>query len=86
MKKTEFFSAENTELLQQKVNKWLGENKDIGIIDSGMTVGNDAKANYNFYVLYEAMEEVAAIAVSEQVENIIPTPESLSETTDTQLQ
>jgi hypothetical protein len=87
MKKTEFFTAEDTAQLQLSVNTWLSENKNIGIIETGMTtIDNNGKGSINFYILYETVEAAASVAISQQMENIIPETGSMSETSDAQLQ
>ena len=87
MKKTEFFTAEDTAQLQLSVNTWLSENKNVAIIETGMaTSDTNGKSSLNFYILYETLETATAVAISQQMENIIPETGSMSETSDAQLQ
>jgi hypothetical protein len=88
MKKTEFFTADDTAQLQRDVNTWLYQNKEIGIIETGMTtLSTGVKSSINFYILYEAMENAASVDIAREIENMIAEPDpSLSETSDAQLQ
>jgi hypothetical protein len=87
MKRTSFFSDENTAQLQLKVNEWLAENKQIGIIESGMSSAQERERPvYCFYILYELMEAAEAVAISEQLENIVPEINALAGPGSSQLQ
>ena len=87
MKKTEFFTANTPAELQLNVNSLLQEHKEIGIIDSGMTLAREKdKVVYSFYILYESVETATSATIAAQMENVLPEQESLSETSDSQLQ
>ena len=87
MKKTQFFSAENIDSLQAKVNRWLAKNKEIGIIETGLTSAPEGRNTvFSFYVLYEVLDSAATVAIAEQMETIIPATENLSQTDEAQLQ
>lgn len=78
MKKTKFFSEDSIDKLQRNVNSWLSKNKVIGIIRTDMQVATAvSKTSYCFYILYETTAMSAELALSEQMENVMPASEIL---------
>ena len=87
MKKTQFFSDNSVEALQQHVNAWLGGHKDIGVIHSGMTAAATTGAtSYSFYILYESLVNEAAADVSTALAEPIPAGAVLPGTGEIHLQ
>jgi len=73
--------------LQLNVNSWLEEHKEIGIIDSGMALGREEENTiYTFYIFYEIVENATSATIAAQMEDVLPEQESLSETSNSQLQ
>jgi len=76
MYKVKLFSAERMDLLQDTINEWLQENKEILIHNSNLTgnTGEDRGLNeYVFFILYadtgvqtEELKEMAASVTQEQ--------------------
>jgi len=83
MKKVQLFSANNIEDLQQKINTWLANNKDINVIETNLNTINkpdtiallDAEL-YSFYILYDivnqkAKEKEQQLQLQENVQSIM---------------
>jgi len=77
MKKVHFFSDTDLSMLQKSINEWLANNKNIEIIESGLsaTNQNDAKdrniVNHTFYILYITISQEAQ-AIEELIEQSKP--------------
>jgi len=75
MYKLKIFSGEKVVLLQQEINKWLLDNKDIVIHNSNLCGNNGENLGSNeyiFFILYsgsimqqQELKEMAAAAVQE---------------------
>lgn len=57
MKKVKIFTADAYDRLQQAVNEWLRENKDITVLTSNLEAVHKTATEYLFYILYSAMEQ-----------------------------
>ncbi|MBA3827539.1 MAG: hypothetical protein H0X33_01240 [Taibaiella sp.] len=64
MKKVQIFAGNDTTDLQLQINKWLGKNKDVQVINTNMdsAILNN-KIVYTFYILYDRIGE-AALAIN----------------------
>ncbi|BAV09212.1 hypothetical protein SAMN05421788_101652 [Filimonas lacunae] len=56
MKKVKIFAEGTYQQLQQSVNHWLGENKDISILSSNLEVKQKDSSEYLFYILYAGVD------------------------------
>lgn len=56
MKKVKIFSADSYISLQQAVNEWLDDNKDISITASNLDVVQKSAPEYLFYILYAGID------------------------------
>lgn len=56
MKKVKIFAANTHDRLQQVVNEWLQENKDIAITSSNLDVIQKDGTEYLFYILYGGID------------------------------
>ena len=75
MYKLKIFSGEKVVLLQQEINKWLLDNKDIVIHNSNLCGSNGENLGSNeyiFFILYsgsimqqQELKEMAAAAIQE---------------------
>lgn len=57
MKKVKIFAAETHDRLQQLVNDWLRENKDITVLTSNLETVQKTATEYLFYLLYSAIDQ-----------------------------
>lgn len=57
MKKIKIFAAETHDRLQQLVNEWLRENKDITILTSNLEAVQKTATEYLFYLLYSVIDQ-----------------------------
>ncbi|GGH77244.1 hypothetical protein HNQ91_004169 [Filimonas zeae] len=57
MKKVKIFAADAYDRLQQVVNEWLRENKDINVLTSNLETVQKTATEYLFYILYTAIDQ-----------------------------
>lgn len=57
MKKVKFFAADAYDSLQQVVNEWLREHKDITVLTSNLETVQKTATEYLFYILYTAIDQ-----------------------------
>lgn len=56
MFKVKFFTGTVLLLLEEEVNSWLKENKDITIVHSNLVVNSLPSLNFYFYITYTSKE------------------------------
>lgn len=57
MKKVKIFAADAYDRLQQVVNEWLRENKEINVLTSNLETVQKTATEYLFYILYTAIDQ-----------------------------